>query len=706
MQKADVAVVVVHGIGQQQRGETLLEWCEPIIRRADYLSRHSGGSGATLMSADVLTAEATGVRATISLPNGRARSIIFTEANWSSAFLAPRPNEVAGWVMKYSLRAGWRFGRHLLRTALGTWIASSRRLVKPTVVRVPSDDGGTLHVVRHQSYWLLMIESLGFYLSVVLSAFATLIGGISLVLIGWILPILATIIVFLLFILVRAPIVGKWFRPAAGLLVNFIGDATAWTSEPVRAAAILSTVRGAIRRARESAKRVVVVAHSQGAAVSIYAALQGTGAERVDHLVTVGGATSLLSEVKWPTSSPIDFHPVKAWSESTMDWTNIWAGFDPVSAGPIALPRRAAKKAARLRWKEVSRGTKWLSESWLTVAREHFGSETGGLTFWQLYGLILIPKRWHPWRVDRDLRLHPAVELGEAQLEELLPAARQQMNEDHPGSPGPEERRVHNHGSFITDHVSYTQNIAQVIEPIVRHAILEGQLGTSHDSRIVARRHAHSVRLLALARLFAAVLALVLTPVLLAFLSNETISDVATDLSRDSAVLSSMVAAISTAGVWGIVTFSLVALLMYVMLTGLLGAAWRLWLSDFEWALDRQRMAGRVLRTVPFFVLLIATIGVGTYFGLIWAFSALARILNLEYLQFLATEPGFILYLTCLVTLIFIVNSFIGGEFVPIPARRIVLTEPEPTAAANPAEPASPMGSGVVAGGTLSDGEA
>lgn len=105
-QRHDVALVVVHGIGEQRSRETLFAWAEPICAELDSHCRERWETG---ISVDEVADDQPGGRIVVSAPNGtgQATRILLTEARWADAFLAPGKAEVTGWILTFAPRATW-----------------------------------------------------------------------------------------------------------------------------------------------------------------------------------------------------------------------------------------------------------------------------------------------------------------------------------------------------------------------------------------------------------------------------------------------------------------------------------------------------------------------------------------------------------------------------------------------------------------------
>ena len=234
----------------------------------------------------------------------------------------------------------------------------------------------------------------------IVSMFLWLLAAIVLGLFGIVLvPVLLS-----LAIASKVPILGRRVRPILVILSTTVGDASAWASDPLLASAMRDVVRREVQRVSQAASEIVLLGHSQGAAVSFDAAL-GTGElADVDVLITVGGAVSLLGPSEYRTGDA--FRPVDRWQQHPhVRWINIWTPWDPVSSGPIGDTPEASAR----RWVDcVQAGYR------LQYLNRKFG------------------------------RLDPS------------------------NNPGPEEWPVYNRGSLVFDHVTYQKNVLQVIDPIAR----------------------------------------------------------------------------------------------------------------------------------------------------------------------------------------------------------------------------------------------
>jgi hypothetical protein len=336
-----VSLVVVHGIGAQRRSETLLEWAEPLLRHIDALSLGAGGTGVQFGRVELAPGERDTVsaRAGFATADGMMRevSLTITEARWSEAFLPLTNGEAFRWGGLFVWRAAVRVGAHFARVL---WLNPWWRVASAPVIAL---------------LWALLA-----------------VGTLALTVL---LPVLA--------VLLLVPVVSRVVVAASGALAELVGDVAAWTRRPVRAAAMRAVVRDALVEARlrladdarqlgvdRSAARLVVLAHSQGASITaetLFSARTGEPRPRVDAFVSVGAAVSLLGSPRWTTGwmerwrmmlagagrGTPEFTPVEDWASLAHPprWLNLWALWDPFSAGPLStsVPGSAA------RWRELFR---------------------------------------------------------------------------------------------------------------------------------------------------------------------------------------------------------------------------------------------------------------------------------------------------------------------------------------------------------------
>jgi hypothetical protein len=316
----------------------------------------------------------------------------------------------------------------------------------------------------------------------------------------------------------RLPGIGPRLAPLISGLTTSIGDAGAWTSRPLRAAAMRDVVRAEVSRAGNEADIVVVVAHSQGAAVALEVVLGeeiGTG-PKIDILVTVGAGISLLKSPGFALVRPADFQPVRAWSNRPSPrWVNVWAPWDLVSSGPIA----DTPEEQRLRWLESydtgekQRRARAQHERTLADERERryrlvHPEEPSDV------GLALVRAGMDGPLIDAA---YDALGLPDESQQPPRPPIADANTPTRALAPGPEEWPVDNRGSVLRDHTTYTSNIVQVMRPLADLVLAmpedTDRAAASHTDRTGSRRLiSQTVHQLSFFRALALVVAVVVSP--------------------------------------------------------------------------------------------------------------------------------------------------------------------------------------------------
>ncbi len=405
--RAHVALVVVHGMGRQRKGETLLEWAEPIATRLHELSRR-GEDGSTTAGVVIRDVVINGegesrvvVDVTMPTEEGyRTRRVRITEARWSEAFIAMTNAEVFHWGAGFVWKASGRMVLHFSRTVFLAPVSELWSMMRPTLPATstaPAESARTSPVRR--------------VLRQVASAVALLFVGpltgaivVAMAVVVLLIAILVSVLLPLFSVLLLSPGISTLLRPLVEILVEFVGDVGVWREKPLRAMAMRQIVHEEIVKARTSLidddPVLAVLAHSQGAAVAarvLFRDYDHTATPHVTSFTTVGAAVMLLGNTRWSTGDTSTFTPVAEWLcvKPALTWRNYWAIWDPFSAGPIA---------------DSSRG------------------------------------RLSRWRLAYGHR--PRVEV-----------------------PGPSEHPVHNTAQPFTDHQTYPRNIVQVVDPVARELV-------------------------------------------------------------------------------------------------------------------------------------------------------------------------------------------------------------------------------------------
>lgn len=337
-QKPDHVVILVHGMGKALKGGTLQEWAQPLLLSLndialDHRDRLPGDSPFRKLppliidSADaVYDSPNTWVRVLRANPehaDDYAR-IMITEASWGKDFQPATAGATYAWAWKSTIIVLRRVARLL------SWNLMPQAWAKFL--------GGSLSWVRPALAILLLILFL---------------------------PLIAVGLLVLGLVLALTPIpgVGRLVGSFISLFADFLGDPETWQRKPLQAAAMRETVSRTILQCRGPADdpwvgtQVTVLAHSQGAAISAQAILNGQ--LEVTNFICVGNGLPLLGYARWggkvhphrtgrhqqlnsmeqasPDAQEPPGNPVTDWLHHPHRplWINIWARFDFVPAGPV-----------------------------------------------------------------------------------------------------------------------------------------------------------------------------------------------------------------------------------------------------------------------------------------------------------------------------------------------------------------------------------
>ncbi len=247
---ADVGVLFVHGIGEQQRADTLVQLGECL--RSWFKRWLTFDSPQPTISVGVSDADLT-QSATGAIPahaklritaDGVNTTWLLAESWWAASFAAPRYRDL------------WRWSLEIVPLAVADHFVRRFRLAKPWYRKLPEIALLTIAIALLPLLTLTMITSL-------------VVG---------ILPIPA----------LRSAILG-----AQRILVGTVGDSYTLLESSIRGAAMVSRVQHDLRWLQTMARRTIIVAHSQGAAVA-HAALQPPDAPRPEVFFTFGAGVRKL----------------------------------------------------------------------------------------------------------------------------------------------------------------------------------------------------------------------------------------------------------------------------------------------------------------------------------------------------------------------------------------------------------------------------
>ena len=304
----DLGVLLIHGIGSQSSGATLTSWANAICEE---LSRS--------MSVEVVNCilktrdDASPPHLTLTLRDeGEERTITIAEASWAEVFSPPSNGQLLLWSVRavpWTVVLHWdeRFRR------------AGNRLLDGT-------DGSRLW-----AFIDVVFETVWLFLGLLLAPLA----------------ILAIALLFIASIIPYAPIRSAT-SAALRALTGTLGDSLVFTENVVIKAAIRTRVVNDMQWLRNRAQRLVVLAHSQGAAVA-HSALRSEPAIEVDHLITFGsGLRKLLELEKIRSEMNNHWATLFAWgcalSTAVAAAAIVQAGWDVFrgATGPSGVPRDGA----------------------------------------------------------------------------------------------------------------------------------------------------------------------------------------------------------------------------------------------------------------------------------------------------------------------------------------------------------------------------
>jgi hypothetical protein len=112
--EVDIALIVVHGIGQQVQSETLQAWAGPILRSI-HTQSHERDGGEVIIVKSNLTDGPAQILAEVVVGDKPTRRLLITEARWSDSFLAQSHMYVVLWALSFTRSAYVRVCRHVFR---------------------------------------------------------------------------------------------------------------------------------------------------------------------------------------------------------------------------------------------------------------------------------------------------------------------------------------------------------------------------------------------------------------------------------------------------------------------------------------------------------------------------------------------------------------------------------------------------------------
>jgi hypothetical protein len=267
----DLGILLVHGIGQQRRGDTLVNFGEPLHEWLErWLTHDKPGkpvvnwTDARLRPAEEAPGAPPHAAGTWTLPKGTS-TVLLAECWWSDCFAAPSFGELFVWLREAALvTLSLHFGARLRRQAAR--FKSNRGFPVRKVWEA-------LKVARELAYFLI----------------------------GW--PLLALfLLIFLVLMMVVnvIPGAGKLAQRIQFIMAATVGDSYAFLKRPIQRSAVTGQFHRDLRWVSDRSDRVAIVAHSQGAAVTHLALRQGLPAKLTAEncaLITFGSGLKKLEEL-------------------------------------------------------------------------------------------------------------------------------------------------------------------------------------------------------------------------------------------------------------------------------------------------------------------------------------------------------------------------------------------------------------------------
>jgi hypothetical protein len=266
-----LGILFVHGIGTQRKGETLTnfggglyKWIDSATDRGEWRPCER----VTLDDARLVAPEDPPAPAHASLtlhPVGVAQTPVrwlLAESWWAEAFAAPSFTDLASWGVNI---VPWTLGSHFGAHVRAIWVTrqeNSSALAWAT--------------------WLMRLTRglIGLAASLFLSVAA-----------------LAALVLMLIIALVPISAVRKWLGTIQQVLAASIGDSYTFVARPFEAAAIVGQVRRDLQWLSDRCDHLVIIAHSQGAAVS-FEAIRYAVPSKLRLYFTLGSGLRKLVELK------------------------------------------------------------------------------------------------------------------------------------------------------------------------------------------------------------------------------------------------------------------------------------------------------------------------------------------------------------------------------------------------------------------------
>jgi hypothetical protein len=451
--KAEIGVLLVHGIGEQQRGETLLNLGEPMVewieRWLDRVGmawtgdfgqevpepyrRYRYGGRVRITQANVLPDAAETpphvrfLMETGHSPDRAPRSEwLIAESRWAASFPPPNPRDVIQWTMK------------ILPMIIASAIASYRVFRVWWTRRRGSGKRSWARRAAGQVSFFAALAVMAFVTSPIVLALDVLLIGL------------------LLLTFIPIPAIQRYLDWVQFKLAAIIGDSYIFTESEMRKRAVVDRLLADLEWLEHRCQSITIVAHSQGAAVAYYALQErvlsqasSTLAGRIRLIVTFGSGLAKLEALTENRRSRRDFtdspYQIVAFIGVPLAAITVlllsFGGISPRYGGIVALAIAAVilLLMGLMTLSDTSRGPERLFEEW--------GRRLGELDI-----------HWIDVYASSD-----PVPGGP-----LVRAEAPEAESREPREPtGPESHQVHNRGSLFSDHTTYQSNANEFIPLLV-----------------------------------------------------------------------------------------------------------------------------------------------------------------------------------------------------------------------------------------------
>ncbi|MBN4047635.1 hypothetical protein JYT71_01355, partial [Acidimicrobiaceae bacterium AH-315-P05] len=287
----DLGLLVVHGIGEQKQGATLIQWSDAL---ANWLRDWTAEDSLAALHQSAKDPRKVAVtRASLHPTDG-------SPANVTMKVLFPEPDVKD---QKWLIAEGWWAGAFQPPSFSELWSWSFSSVPATLSKNANALVGSALRRYAHASGFLRVLEAIRVMALVVLLAVLVLFS-----------PVVLAILTALLIIggIAQAlpfPALRSVVKKAQLIAVGTIGDSQRLIESPTQAGAIKSPVVEGLRWLRsQGCQRVVILAHSQGAAVTYKAlvdlsdGLHEDDFEPIDSFISIGSGLPLVHALEHLTS--------------------------------------------------------------------------------------------------------------------------------------------------------------------------------------------------------------------------------------------------------------------------------------------------------------------------------------------------------------------------------------------------------------------